>query len=1265
MTVTPAVNDAQQADAVVTRPDTVIEIAVDANVGARKASGAGSSPKNGIPKLGISWEDVGFQVALKVPKQKNLVTKTILKNVSGEALPGELMVLMGPSGAGKSTLLDCISARNQNCTGKILVNGHPWSKSIAKHSCYVMQDDLFYANLTVLEHLTIQAKLRMERHWTPAQRDERVHQVINELGLTKVTNTPIGDANVKGLSGGQRKRLSFATELLTNPSLLFVDEPTSGLDSFMAETVVLMMRDLARNGRTVIATIHQPSSELFELFDRLYLLVDGRTVFNGKAADSITYFGTQGLQCPAFMNPTDYFMKQLVVLDGQPEAQQRVTKLIEAWAEHDKTRSGHGRRQSIVSQALGDDTAPEASLGFFGQLAILCKRNLMRLVRDAIGFKARIGSTLFITIMLGLIFLQRKTNQKGVQDFTGAIFFIAVNQMFSSANPEFISVPLELPIVMREHGSGLYHALTWYLAKNLSELPFQFFFPMLFLVPCYFMIGFGTNAEVFFSFYLFTLLISSSATGLGYMVSCMAKRVEIAPIIGILFILPFLLFGGLFLNSDSTPDYSIWLQQISPIKYAFHGLMRAFWGHVTTISCNPAVERCLATTGDEVLNNNSIKLHRMWLDIVVLVALNVGFRIQNSAFALPNADRSKVTATMAGRVVPGVEHAASPGENASIPRLAVSWKDISFKVKIKNPATKRLEEKQILRGVSGEALPGELMVLMGPSGAGKSSLLDCIASRNTGCTGALVVNGRPWSNAVAKLSCYVMQDDLFYANLTVLEHLVMQAELRMGNTMRAPQRLERVNTVIAELGLGKVRNTPIGDIHVKGLSGGQRKRLSLATELLTNPSLLFIDEPTSGLDSFMAGAVVRQMRDLAKAGRTVITTIHQPASDLFVLFDRLYLLVDGMTVFDGKAADSIEYFASHGFQCPPYMNPTDYFMQVLVVMDEDPDGKTRVDKLLKAWAGRGDSAEIAQRRATLAVMSLEGSSQSSGDTVSVARQLRVLCRRHHRRLVRDVVAFKARVGSTIFITVLVGLVFGKLERNQKGIQDFTGAIFFIAVNQLFSNANPELTTVPLEIPLILREHNGGLYHVWVWYLAKNIVEIPLQLVFPIIFLVPLYFMIGFGNNFKMFVLFYMNTALTASSATGLGYMVSCISNRVDIAPILGILFMLPMILFGGLFLNSASTPWYFVWLQDLSPVMYGFHGIMHAFCGNVDTIDCPAGTHCVATTGAQVITMNSLDGEKGDWYNAVILLAINIAFRLIGAILLYYRASKGRRRKGN
>ncbi|CAK4086624.1 unnamed protein product [Aphanomyces euteiches] len=586
-----------------------------------------------VPKLSIEWKIDDVSVKIQKPKRQ-VETKTILKNVNGVASAGQLVVIMGPSGAGKSSMLDIIAGRNKNFTGSILVNGKPWNADTNKRACYVMQDDVFYHTLTVEEHLQYQAQLRMGGSASHEQRNTRVQFVIDELGLRKCKDTRIGNTIIRGISGGERKRLSFATEILTNPSLLFVDEPTSGLDSFMAESVVQQMQKLAQDGRTILTTIHQPSSELFALFDMLYLLSNGRTVYYGKAADSVAYFASIGYQCPNYMNPTDYFMKQIIQLD--PEATKRVGAMVDQWLAKEA-----GRTPPKLENASDAELAQfkESRLGYFGQFAVLYKRNITRLVRDHMAFKARFFQSIFISVIVGLIYLNLEISQTGIQSFSGVLFFVTINQVFSSANSEFIAVPLELPIMSREYSGGLYGSSIWYFAKNVSELSFQIFFPMIFLIPLYFMVGFGsTNATLFFTFYLFLVLLNSTATGLGYMVSCMVRRADLAPVIGIVIILPLVLFGGLFINADNTPKYFIWLEYISPLKYAYRGVMRAFWTSVATIPCDPTRASC-TSTGEAVLKNASLDKASLTVDALALVGINFGFRLLGMLFLARNVKK--------------------------------------------------------------------------------------------------------------------------------------------------------------------------------------------------------------------------------------------------------------------------------------------------------------------------------------------------------------------------------------------------------------------------------------------------------------------------------------------------------------------------------------------------------------------------------------------------------------------------------------------------
>ena len=240
--------------------------------------------------------------------------------MNGIAKPYEVLAMMGSSGAGKSTLLNVLNSRNidqLNFNGDIKINGKSLEsiEDISSISGYVQQNDLFIGTLKVKEHLMFQAMLRMDRNATKEERLKRVNSVLEDLNLYKCKDSLIGnpELDVKGISGGEMRRLSFASEIITNPSILFCDEPTSGLDSFMAMAIVESMKDLAKTGKTIICTIHQPSSEIFEMFDKICFISEGRLAFIGDQARAVEFFEVQGFKCPEKYNPADYYIKNLSV----------------------------------------------------------------------------------------------------------------------------------------------------------------------------------------------------------------------------------------------------------------------------------------------------------------------------------------------------------------------------------------------------------------------------------------------------------------------------------------------------------------------------------------------------------------------------------------------------------------------------------------------------------------------------------------------------------------------------------------------------------------------------------------------------------------------------------------------------------------------------------------------------------------------------------------------------------------------------------------
>ncbi|KAL0327692.1 UNVERIFIED_CONTAM: ABC transporter G family member 14 [Sesamum angustifolium] len=225
--------------------------------------------------------------------------------------------------------------------------------------------------------------------------------------------------------------------------------------------------------------------------------------------------------------------------------------------------------------------------------------------------------------------------------------------------------------------------------------------------------------------------------------------------------------------------------------------------------------------------------------------------------------------------------------------------------------------------------PGEILAMLGPSGSGKTTLLTALGGRLAGrLSGKISYNGQPFSGSIKRRTGFVAQDDVLYPHLTVFETLVFTALLRLPNSLTKEEKVQHVENVITELGLTRCQNSMIGGPLFRGISGGEKKRVSIGQEMLINPSLLLLDEPTSGLDSTAAQRILKTLKGLASGGRTIITTIHQPSSRLYYMFDKVVLLSEGSPIYYGLASSALEYFSSIGFSTSLTVNPADLLLDL-------------------------------------------------------------------------------------------------------------------------------------------------------------------------------------------------------------------------------------------------------------------------------------------------------------------------------------------------
>ena len=264
----------------------------------------------------------------------------------------------------------------------------------------------------------------------------------------------------------------------------------------------------------------------------------------------------------------------------------------------------------------------------------------------------------------------------------------------------------------------------------------------------------------------------------------------------------------------------------------------------------------------------------------------------------------------------------------------VQFENVVYKIKSQKVGgifkqQRKSEEKIILNGITGSVLPGEMLAMLGPSGSGKTTLLTALGGRLSGkLRGTITFNGKPFSNSMKRNTGFVTQDDVMYPHLSVTETLVYTALLRLPGSITRQQKVTHAQDVITQLGLTKCKNSIIGDALVRGVSGGERKRVSIGQEMLINPSVLFLDEPTSGLDSTTAQRIVSTLWELANGGRTVVMTIHQPSSRLFYMFHKVLLLSEGNTMYYGKGEEAMDYFSSIGYAPSVTMNPSDFLLDL-------------------------------------------------------------------------------------------------------------------------------------------------------------------------------------------------------------------------------------------------------------------------------------------------------------------------------------------------
>lgn len=569
----------------------------------------------------------------------------------------------------------------------------------------------------------------------------------------------------------------------------------------------------------------------------------------------------------------------------------------------------------------------------------------------------------------------------------------------------------------------------------------------------------------------------------------------------------------------------------------------------------------------------------------------------------------------------------------------LEFRNITRIVPLKGAAAKAHGEnsKIILQNISGSVRSGNLMGIMGPSGAGKSSLLNVLAAVDNGQarnSGKILLNGKVQKRGFRNKVAFVQQDDCLFDTLTVRECIEYSALLRLPNNMTTPQKQAAVWNTLEELHL-----THVSTNRITNVSGGQRKRVSIGMELVTQPSVLFLDEPSSGLDAYAANQIMNVLSELAHRNRIVILSIHQPSMRSFLSMDQILLLGAGQTMYNGSPAAVGQYLDSRGFPCSAEDTVADHMLEV-VSQKENHDVLTNSlspsNYTISAHDNDDDFDDVPPQQR------------------SILNELMVLLSRASKDIFRNRELFVMQLCLCILLALFVGGIFEGITNDLAGFQNRMGAFYFSLSFFAFASFS-SMDIFVKERSIFVRETGSKYHRAATYFVSKSVLDMYALRIIPVsVFVCIFYWMMGLKSEVEAFVVFWVTLVLFNMCAGIMSICISISAPTVGQANLIASVWFLLMLLFGGFLVNVQTMGSWYAWLRYLSIFYYSFEILMtNELTGLLLSFDAP-GYPTIPIYGEVFLKTIGMD-EGRQTADLICLCSLTIGFSVLAYLLLLLR----------